>query len=128
MNKYLMSKFVLPTQAGERLAQLGQRIRLARIRRGWSVTDAAGNAGINRNTLTALELGKPGTAVAVYFTILWVLGLDQSWTQSLIPTPICTAGSSKRLAVQRARASPGRRATVMTSKHGPNVCIQKCDE
>lgn len=73
-----MSNFSIPLQASERVAQLGQRIRVARLRRGWSVVDLASKAGINRNTLTALELGKPGTAVGVCFTILWVLGLDKS--------------------------------------------------
>ena len=74
----IMSKFVIPLQTTERIAQLGQRIRVARIRRGWSVADLASKAGINRNTLTALELGKPGTAVGVCFTVLWALGLDKS--------------------------------------------------
>lgn len=73
-----MSKFVMPLQATERIVQLGQRIRVARIRRGWSVADLASKAGINRNTLTALELGKPGTAVGVCFTVLWALGLDKA--------------------------------------------------
>ena len=73
-----ISKFLMPPQATERVAQLGQRIRVARIRRGWSVADLAAKAGINRNTLTALELGKPGTAIGVCFTVLWALGLDKS--------------------------------------------------
>lgn len=73
-----MSKFEMPMEATQRIAQLGQRIRIARIRRGWSVADLAVKAGINRNTLTALELGKPGTAVGVCFTVLWALGLDKS--------------------------------------------------
>jgi transcriptional regulator with XRE-family HTH domain len=73
-----MSKFLIPLQAAERVTQLGQRIRVARIRRGWSIVDLASKAGINRNTLTALELGKPGTAVGVCFTVLWALGLDKS--------------------------------------------------
>ena len=68
----------MPMQVTERVAQLGQRIRVARIRRGWSVVDLASKAGINRNTLTALELGKSGTAVGVCFTVLWALGLDKS--------------------------------------------------
>jgi transcriptional regulator with XRE-family HTH domain len=73
-----MSTFELPLQVAERIAQFGQRIRLARLRRGWSVADLASKAGINRNTLTALELGKPGTAIGVCVTVLWVLGLDKS--------------------------------------------------
>lgn len=71
-----MSKFVMPLQAIEGVARLGQHIRVARIRRGWSVAALASKAGINRNTLTALELGKPGTAVGVCFTVLWALGLE----------------------------------------------------
>lgn len=73
-----MSKFVLPLEASEWVAQLGQRIRIARLRRGWSVADLASKAGINRNTLTALEKGKLGTAIGVCFTVLWALGLDKS--------------------------------------------------
>ncbi|MCW8167002.1 helix-turn-helix domain-containing protein [Verminephrobacter aporrectodeae subsp. tuberculatae] len=73
-----MSKFVIPLQATEQLAQLGRRIRVARIRRDWSIADLASKVGINRNTLAALELGKPGTAVGVCFTVLWALGLDRS--------------------------------------------------
>lgn len=73
-----MSNFVIPLEVAERVSQLGQRIRVARIRRGWSVAHLASKAGINRNTLTALELGKPGAAVGVCFTVLWVLGLDRS--------------------------------------------------
>jgi transcriptional regulator with XRE-family HTH domain len=74
----IMTNFVMPVQAAERVVQLGQRIRIARIRRGWSVTDLASKAGINRNTLTALELGKPGTAIGVCVTVLWALGLEQA--------------------------------------------------
>ena len=73
-----MSNFVVPIPAAERVAQLGQRIRIARIRRGWSAADLASKAGINRNTLAALEFGKPGTAIGVCFTVLWALGLEQA--------------------------------------------------
>lgn len=68
----------MPLAVRERVSQLGQRIRVARIRRGWSVSELAAKAGINRNTLTALEFGKPGTAVGVCFAVLWALGLDKT--------------------------------------------------
>lgn len=73
-----MSKFNTPARAAEQVIQLGQRIRIARIRRGWSVADLASKAGIHRNTLTALELGRPGTAIGVCITVVWALGLDKS--------------------------------------------------
>lgn len=73
-----MSNFTIPLHVSDRVAQLGQRIRVARIRRGWSVVDLASKVGINRNTLAALELGKPGTAIGVCLTVLWALGLEKS--------------------------------------------------
>jgi transcriptional regulator with XRE-family HTH domain len=73
-----MSNFEIPAEVAQHVARIGQHIRIARIRRGWSVADLASKAGINRNTLGALELGKPGTAIGVCFTVLWALGLDKS--------------------------------------------------
>lgn len=73
-----MSAFESPAIVMDQLIQLGQRVRIARIRRGWSVADLATRAGINRNTLSALEHGKPGTSVGAFATVLWALGLDDA--------------------------------------------------
>ena len=43
-----------------------------------SIADLAAKAGINRNTLNALELGKSGVALGGYVTVLWALGLDKT--------------------------------------------------
>ena len=43
-----------------------------------SIADLAAKAGINRNTLNALELGKSGVALGGYVTVLWALGLDNT--------------------------------------------------
>jgi transcriptional regulator with XRE-family HTH domain len=68
----------IPAEVSDRIRELGYRIRLARTRRGMSITEVAAKAGINRNTLNALELGKPGVALGVYVTVLWALGLDKT--------------------------------------------------
>jgi len=68
----------IPDEATQRVRELGFRVRLARIRRGISIAELAAKAGINRNTLNALELGKPGVALGVYVTVLWTLGLDKT--------------------------------------------------
>src|ERR1700675_2924702 len=68
----------LPLEVTERIKDLGYRVRLARPRRGMSIAELAAKAGINRNTLNALELGKPGVALGAYVTILWALGLDKT--------------------------------------------------
>ena len=67
-----------PSEVSDRIKELGYRIRLARARRGMSIAELAAKAGINRNTLNALELGKPGVALRAYVTVLWALGLDKT--------------------------------------------------
>ena len=71
-------KKTLPTEATERIKEIGYRVRLARIRRGMLIAEVAAKAGIDRNTLNALELGKHGVAIGAYVTVLWVLGLDRT--------------------------------------------------
>jgi transcriptional regulator with XRE-family HTH domain len=68
----------IPIEATERIKQIGYRVRLARTRRGMSIAEVAAKAGINRNTLNALELGKHGVAIGAYVTVLWALGLDRT--------------------------------------------------
>jgi len=68
----------LPSEAIERVKELGDRIRQARTRRAMSIAEVAAKAGINRNTLNALELGRPGIGLGAYVTVLWALGLDKT--------------------------------------------------
>src|SRR5437773_9704806 len=68
----------LPIEATGRVKELGHRVRVARTRRGLSIAEVADKAGINRNTLSALELGKPGVALGAYVTVLWALGLNKT--------------------------------------------------
>ena len=71
-------KKILPTEVAERIKEIGYRVRLARTRRGMSIAEVATKAGIDRNTLNALELGKHGVAIGAYVTVLWALGLDKT--------------------------------------------------
>lgn len=73
-----MSKFPLPPHVATRIAELGERLRVARIRRGWSTADLAKKAGINRNTLSAMENGTPGTSIGVFLAVVWALGLEKT--------------------------------------------------
>lgn len=67
-----------PKEVSERLQNLAARIRVARIRRGWSIAETAEKAGVNRNTLSALEAAKPGVGIGNYVAVLWILGLDHT--------------------------------------------------
>lgn len=74
----MISQKTIPAEVATRVKELGYRLRLARTRRGMSIAEAAVKAGINRNTLNSLELGRPGVGLGAYITVLWALGLDKT--------------------------------------------------
>ena len=62
------------------LAEVGDNIRLARLRRGLAAALVAERAGITRPTLHAIERGDPAVSMGNYATVLFVLGLDGDLT------------------------------------------------
>ena len=58
------------------VVELGENIRLARLRRKFSSTIVAERAGISRNTLRAVERGSPNVSFSAYLTVLHCLGLE----------------------------------------------------
>ena len=71
-----MKKFLMPAVTKE-LSNLGDRIRLARLRRNISMGLLSERAGISRPTLSAIESGEPGPSMGSYVSVLKVLGLHQ---------------------------------------------------
>ena len=59
------------------LADFGERIRLARLRRDFSMETVAARAQISRITLSRAERGDPAVAFGTYLRILQVLRLEQ---------------------------------------------------
>lgn len=58
------------------LAALGERLRLARLRRRLSNAVVAQRAGISRTTLYKVEAGDAGATMGSYLRVLAVLGLE----------------------------------------------------
>lgn len=59
------------------LVQLGENIRLARLRRKLTAEQVAERANISRKTLWAVETGSPSVAMGTYAQVLFVLGLEK---------------------------------------------------
>lgn len=59
------------------LTAVGDRLRLARLRRGMSASLFAQRVGISRDTLHRLEKGDPTIALGTYARALRVLGLER---------------------------------------------------
>ncbi len=58
------------------LSQLGERLKLARLRRKLSNTVVAQRAGISRTSLYKVEAGDPGATLGTYIRVMAVLGLE----------------------------------------------------
>lgn len=75
-----MSLILLPSLQ-KILIQLGENIKLARLRRNFSATMIAERAGISRNTLHQIEQGNPNVKIGLYLTVLLCLGLHTDFIQ-----------------------------------------------
>ncbi len=61
------------------LLELGENIRLARLRRKLSTKQIAERANMSRTTLYAIEKGMPNVSIGSYFSVLQVLGLEKDF-------------------------------------------------
>lgn len=59
------------------LESLGQRLRLARLRRRFSAETVCLRADISRPTLYKVEKGDPSVSMGIYVQVLRVLGLTE---------------------------------------------------
>ena len=64
---------IVPTTE-EILKNMGEQIKLARLRRDLSATLVAERAGISRASLWKVEAGNPSVAIGIYAAVLHALG------------------------------------------------------
>lgn len=70
-------KVVILPSLDKVLKELGENMKLARLRRKLSTEQVAERAGISRATLWHIEKGSPSVAMGIYAQVLFVLGLDK---------------------------------------------------
>ncbi|MGE5282034.1 MAG: helix-turn-helix domain-containing protein [Chloroflexota bacterium] len=68
-------------QTQRRAEALGERLRLARLRRRMSLAELASRVGVTRGTLSRLEHGELSTSLGVLARALAVLGLEEDLDQ-----------------------------------------------
>lgn len=66
---------LLPKQR-RMLEEMGQQIRLARLRRNYTSQEMAERTGLTRGTISKIEAGEEYVAFGNYFRALIALGLD----------------------------------------------------
>ena len=72
------TKYTLLPRLTKILEELGEDIKLARLRRKLSAEQVAERAGISRSTLWQIEKGLPNVSMGYYAQVLFVLGLEKN--------------------------------------------------
>ena len=86
------------------LADLGENLRLARLRRRLSAAQVAERAGISRSTLHLMESGSAGIALGKLLQVLAVLGLEGDLVRLAADDVFGRKLEDARLATTRKRA------------------------
>ncbi len=66
----------LPRKLAEKMATVGEQIKLARLRRNLSIAQVAERATCSPLTITRIEKGAPTVAIGIYLRVLYALQLE----------------------------------------------------
>jgi transcriptional regulator with XRE-family HTH domain len=72
-------KIIILPKTKKIISEMGENIKLARLRRKLSSEQVAERANISRPTLTAIEKGSPSVSIGSYLLVLQVLGLEKDF-------------------------------------------------
>ncbi|WP_165027302.1 MULTISPECIES: helix-turn-helix domain-containing protein [unclassified Dysgonomonas] len=72
---------ILLPKLAQILADMGENIKLARLRRKLTAEQVSERAGISRSTLWQVEKGESSVSMGIYAQVLFVLGLEKDLSQ-----------------------------------------------
>jgi transcriptional regulator with XRE-family HTH domain len=110
MTRNTLGKHGLPLSLRQKIAKVGQQIKLARKRRGLTMQQMADRMFVTRKTLYRLEAGDPGVSVAILASAMLTLGLENDLDHLADPESDTTGNlMDKQRHDQRQRIRPSRK-------------------
>ena len=102
---------IYPAQA-RMLTIFGQRLRDARLRRRFSVTDVAARSGVSRPTINKVEKGDASVTLGTYLRVLSVLGMVNELEKLLADDPVGRRLQDAELGAGVPKRAPRRTSPV----------------
>lgn len=104
----------LPPRIARLLTDLGERLKLARLRRRLTAKQVAERAGMSVMTLRSLESGGAGVTMGAYLSVMRVLGLEQDLNK---------VGAADEMGRQLQDAQLTRASSPRTKKNGREYSV-----
>ncbi|ELW2862219.1 helix-turn-helix domain-containing protein [Salmonella enterica] len=101
------------------LAELGERLKLARLRRKLTAKQVAERAGMSPRTLRSLESGEAGVTIGTYLSVMQILGLERDLNKIAAEDELGRHLQDSRL-INKTRVSRPS-AVSRTNRHTGNV-------
>ncbi|MCX7201859.1 MAG: helix-turn-helix transcriptional regulator [Burkholderiales bacterium] len=105
------------------LAQLGARLRIARLRRKLPAKQLAERAGMSPMTLRSIERGGAGVTLGAYAAVMQVLGLERDFEFLAQADPVGRELQDSRLPAPR-RAAPAPAPRPASPKELPSTVAE----
>ena len=110
------------------LADFGERLKLARLRRRLTARQVAERAGMSPMTLRSLESGGAGVTIGAWLSVMQVLGLEQDINKLAAEDVVGRQLQDSRLAVpQQSRARRQNAPRETPAKMRPRAASRQPD-